>query len=193
DRRLEPSSDPVVQPDEKQKADGDGGDEIAQPGHADHLRLTFSRRGRKFPFFSARTKEARYANSARAASTAPAQRCARSAGGSTGSPARRHQARNSMFPSPPLIGEWVSPMSSNPIDAANPSTDSSTSRWTAGSRTTPDLPTLSRPASNCGLTRATVSPPGASTALRGGKISFSEMNDTSMVAASGRWPSSMSG
>ena len=57
-----------------------------------------------------------------------------------------------------------------------------TAAWTAGSRTTPCLPTSPRPASNCGLTSATTVPSGARQGSSGGRISLSEMNDTSMDA-----------
>ncbi len=49
------------------------------------------------------------------------------------------------------------------------------------SRTTPPLPTFSRPTSNCGFTSATSSPPGSSFGSTAGSTSLSEMKLTSMT------------
>ena len=49
------------------------------------------------------------------------------------------------------------PGAPNPSASAAAATSSTTRAWTAGSRTIPPLPTSSRPASNCGLTSATMS------------------------------------
>jgi len=67
---------------------------------------------------------------------------------------------------------------------------SSTSRCTSGSRTTPFFPTFSRPASNWGLMRQATCPPSFKTRCTAGRINFSEINDTSMLAkssSSGIW------
>ena len=58
------------------------------------------------------------------------------------------------------------------------------SRRSPAARTTPPLPTRSRPSSNCGLTIARTSPPGARTPIAGSTFA-SEMNETSIVARSG--------
>ena len=55
----------------------------------------------------------------------------------------------------------------------------------AGSRTTPFLPTFSRPASNCGLIRQTISAPGFMISKAAGRIFESEMKETSQEAKSG--------
>ena len=62
-------------------------------------------------------------------------------------------------------------------------TRSRTSRWMAGSRTTP-WSVRPWPASNCGLTRATIGRRGASVVATGPRTRSSEMNDTSMTARS---------
>ena len=60
----------------------------------------------------------------------------------------------------------------------------STRRWTAGSRTTPPFASA-RPASNCGLTSATIGPrPSRSTDRIGPRTRPSEMNETSTTARS---------
>ncbi len=61
----------------------------------------------------------------------------------------------------------------------------STSRWTAGSRTTPPLPTCSRPASNCGLTSTRPAVAGAGDSSTGPRATVREMNDTSAVTNDG--------
>ena len=68
--------------------------------------------------------------------------------------------RNSRLPSGPRIGEAISAWAPSPMPRAWSMTRSSTSRWTAGSRTTP-WSVRPRPASNWGLTRATIARPGA--------------------------------
>ena len=62
---------------------------------------------------------------------------------------------------------------------------SSTSTCTARSRTTPPLPTRSRPASNCGLTRARPRYPERRHSSTGPRASVREMNDTSAVTKEG--------
>ncbi len=57
-----------------------------------------------------------------------------------------------------------------------------TSLWICGSATIPFLPTLSLPASNCGLIKATASPFAAKTVFKTGQISFKEIKDTSIQA-----------
>ena len=64
----------------------------------------------------------------------------------------------SNFVPSPLIGENVRSSTSNPVSTAYLNTASITSIWVLFSRTTPFLPTFSRPASNWGLIRAATSP-----------------------------------
>ena len=56
-----------------------------------------------------------------------------------------------------------------------------TSRWVSASRTTPFLPTFSRPASNWGFTRQTPAAWSAVTARATGKMCFREMKETSTL------------
>ena len=73
-----------------------------------------------------------------------------------------------------------------PAAAARP-TAISAPRRSGGSRTTPPLPTRSRPTSNCGLTSARQSNRGAAHASTGGSTFASEMNDTSITIRSGAY------
>ncbi len=72
----------------------------------------------------------------------------------------------------------------NPSASAAAATSSITRACTAGSRTSPPLPTSSRPASNCGFTSATTSAPGARSGTMAGRTCRSEMNETSIVTMS---------
>ena len=60
-----------------------------------------------------------------------------------------------------------------------------TRRQTAGSRTTPPLPTSAGPASNCGLTSTTNSASWVATSTSAGSTDRSEMNDRSATTRSG--------
>ena len=86
-----------------------------------------------------------------------------------------------MFPSGPFTGENVRFLISNPIETAKSITIFITSRCTAGSRTTPCLPTFSLPASNCGFIRHTICPSLARSAFTGPRTFVSEINETSML------------
>ena len=80
-----------------------------------------------------------------------------------------------------LVGRPVT--GSSPRRTACAATDTTVSRWTVGSRTTPSR-TRSRPASNCGLTSATMEPPSAARhEATAASTRRSEMNDTSIVAS----------
>ena len=68
-----------------------------------------------------------------------------------------------------LMGEKSRPAGVKWFAMAYPSAIFSTSRWVAGSRTTPFLPTFSRPASNCGLTRQTPTASGVQMASATGR------------------------
>src|SRR4029079_8481067 len=95
----------------------------------------------------------------------------------------RRWRRNSTFPFAPVIGEVVEAPGVNPTSRAAADTSSTTRAWMDASRMTPLRISL-RPASNCGLTRATTSPPGRSNGGTAGRICRNEMNETSMVTTS---------
>src|SRR5260221_6796720 len=69
----------------------------------------------------------------------------------------RRCRKNSWLPVAPVIGEGVMAIRVKRVAAAASVTRAITASWTAGSVTSPCLPTSSRPASNCGLTSATTS------------------------------------
>ena len=70
---------------------------------------------------------------------------------------------------------------------AERATKTSASRRSPASRTTPPLPILSRPTSNCGLIMANASNPSeAAQASTAGSTLDKEMNDTSATTRSGR-------
>src|SRR6185436_612093 len=95
---------------------------------------------------------------------------------------RRRWSRNSRLPSGPRIGDAISPAGCMPSSIAAAVTSRTTRAWTAGSRTTP-LSVSPLPASNCGLTSPTRSPPaGSNVDTIGASTRRSEMNDTSTVA-----------
>ena len=89
-----------------------------------------------------------------------------------------------MFPSGPRMGEKSMAATVKSAWAAWSRKCSSTSRWTLGSRTTPFLPTFSRPASNWGFTRQTTRPLSFSTPRRAGRMSRREIKETSTLAKS---------
>src|SRR6185437_3099497 len=79
--------------------------------------------------------------------------------------ARAAAMRNSTLPLGPWIGLSVTPCTCQPGCAASHATiRSQTSRCSAGSRTTPPLPTRPLPTSNCGLMSATRRADGAASA-----------------------------
>ena len=80
------------------------------------------------------------------------------------------------------------PLDANPITAAGASCATATiaARRSARSRTTPFLPILSRPTSNCGLTIARQSKRSAAQRSTAGSTFSSEMNDTSATISPGR-------
>ena len=73
----------------------------------------------------------------------------------------------------------------NPVLSVMAVTVSMTSSWTFLSRTTPFLPTFSRPASNWGFIRQTISPPLSRISKAGGRILDREIKETSTEAKSG--------
>ena len=85
----------------------------------------------------------------------------------------------------PRIGDSANPSSSSfSSSVAKRTISSRASRRSASSRTSPPG-ALPLPTSNCGLMSATMRPPGARTSTIGGRISFREMNETSVTAISG--------
>lgn len=93
------------------------------------------------------------------------------------------------IPLRPFNGRKIEPAQENPLSRANPQAARSTSLCVAASRTTPFLPTFSRPASNCGFTRQTPCAPPDVTAFATGNTWRKEMNDTSTLK---NWISSCS-
>ncbi len=78
--------------------------------------------------------------------------------------------KNSRLPVSPVIGDSVIAARTNPTSAAAAAASSTTRVCTLGSRTTPFLPTSARPASNWGLTSATMSAPSRSSGGIRGKM-----------------------
>ena len=98
---------------------------------------------------------------------------------------RRRWSRNSRLPSVPAIGESVSPTRANP--SASAAADDLVDRRVRGPPGRARCPLCrlrARPASNCGLTSATTSAPGASSGGTTGRMWRSEMNETSIVTMS---------
>ena len=95
-----------------------------------------------------------------------------------------------MLPSGPLMGEKDSACAAQPSSfSMKASTSAITSRCTCLSRTTPFLPTRSRPASNCGLMSEMNAPSSPMISAAAGRILVMEMKDTSItpsVGCSGR-------
>ncbi len=89
-----------------------------------------------------------------------------------------------MFPPAPVMGEWVSPRTFKPIPIIKSYIFCITSLCTIGSLTIPFRPTFSRPASNCGLIRAIIFPPGFNKVLATGSTSVREIKATSITAMS---------
>src|SRR5213594_553325 len=96
--------------------------------------------------------------------------------------------KNSRLPFGPRSGEAVTPSTCQPRSTAYRARRATAWRWSAGSRTTPPLPTASRPTSNWGFTSAMTSPRGASTPNTEGRTFSNEMNATSMTASVGCSP-----
>src|SRR6266540_2979867 len=123
----------------------------------------------------------------RRGSSAPSATAAARAASSSGpAPARSHR-NSSTLPEGPGSGEGHTPAAPRPSSAAAAATDRTAPAHARGSRTTPPLPTASLPASNCGLTSSSRSPPGRVAAARAGSTSRSEMNDRSATVRS-TWP-----
>src|SRR5579885_2318992 len=92
--------------------------------------------------------------------------------------------RNSRLPSRPEIGESVIPRTSRGVCSGIQAWSSLRTRaWTAGSLITPPpRSTSALPASNWGLTSATIHAPGASRGTIGGRTRRREINETSITA-----------
>src|SRR5690625_581750 len=104
----------------------------------------------------------------------------------TGSPARarRRCRKYSTFPDGPGSGLATHPRVVRPSSRAARATPTTASSRSAGSRTTPPLPTRSRPTSNWGLIIGSRSPPGRAQRARAGRTSLREMNDRSPTTRS---------
>ncbi len=96
----------------------------------------------------------------------------------------RNPSRNSALPRAPRIGDSSEPSRSRRSSRPSASISSTTRRRVCSDRTTPPRGTSLRPASNCGLTRTTASPPGFTRAITAGRTSRSEMKETSTTARS---------
>src|SRR6185312_8299192 len=97
-----------------------------------------------------------------------------------GGGALRNPSKNSRLPSAPSIGESIAPSSAAPGSwaRAKARTRSSVAARTAGSRITPrPLSASALPASNCGLTRATRTPPGRRKGQTAGRTEVREMKE----------------
>ena len=82
---------------------------------------------------------------------------------SSSAPGQTRCSRNSRLPSVPVIGDSTCPRPSNPSAARHiGNAGARRARARPGPTRYRLLPTSVRPASNCGLTRATTSPPGGS-------------------------------
>src|SRR5581483_3114172 len=96
-------------------------------------------------------------------------------------PASANHTNVSRFPFGPGSSELAYPSTLTQIERAASPTATSAERRAAASRTTPPLPTASRPTSNCGLIRARQSNSGEVQASTEGSTFASEMNETSMT------------
>src|ERR1017187_3110505 len=108
-------------------------------------------------------------------------RAARSSGGADW----RSHRKYSTFPDGPGNGLATTPGTPRPSSSAAAATPATADSRSAGSLTTPPVPTLPRPTSNWGLTSNTKSASGAAQATRAGSTSTSEMNDRSAVTRPG--------
>src|SRR6202030_4616521 len=84
------------------------------------------------------------------------------------SPGNFINARYSRLPAAPSIGDSRVPTTSRPIFCANSTMPATASRRSFSSLTTPPLPTIPLPTSNCGLIRATSSARGPTRASTAG-------------------------
>src|SRR3954468_16425216 len=100
-------------------------------------------------------------------------------------PASASHTNVSRLPLGPGSPLEAKPSTEQPSDAPHAATSTRAARRTAGSRTTPPLPTSSRPASNCGLTMHSASKRSAAHASTAGSTLRSEMNETSQTMTSG--------
>src|SRR6202051_1990487 len=112
---------------------------------------------------------------------------------STGFPVRSIRKNTSTLPAGPRSGERIAPTTTKSSFAIASRTSRTIVARTAGSRTTPPPPSRAGPASNCGLTSATIAPPGARNACARAIIVTTEMNDASIVTKSKGGASAPSG
>ena len=97
--------------------------------------------------------------------------------------------RNSVFPSPPAIGDFMIPYGARLFSIAHEIT-----RWIAAiccflSLTSPPRPIASRPHSNCGLMRAIYTAPSLRMAETAGITRVWEIKERSLTAQSQKQPS----
>src|SRR5882757_7440479 len=95
------------------------------------------------------------------------------------------KARYSRLPAAPSIGDSIAPATSSPSSSANLIIPSTVSRRSFSSRTTPDLPTLPLPTSNCGLISAIISAGDLISGNTAGITRRSEMKLVSIVTRFG--------
>src|SRR5260370_27830142 len=100
------------------------------------------------------------------------------------SPGNFINARYSRFPAAPSIGDSIVPTTSSPIFCANSTIPATASRRSFSSLTTPPLPTLPLPTSNCALINATISARGATSASTAGITSRNEIKLVSILTSS---------
>src|SRR5690606_4453414 len=143
-------------------ADGRG-----PPGVGEQENSTSSVLGQRGPSATARSTSA--------ASSAPA-------------PARSHR-KYSTFPDGPGSGLAVTPFAPSPSSHAVAATPRTASARSSGLRTTPPLPSRSRPTSNCGFTIITRSASGRAHRFSAGSTSPSGMQDRSPTTRSTGSPS----
>ena len=93
-------------------------------------------------------------------------------------------------PCRPASGSARRAATTRPAASAAARTDSTASSRCSWERTTPVLPSRSRPTSNCGLTSSTRSPPGRTRAASFGMTRVSEMKDRSATSRSNGPPRS---
>ena len=112
-------------------------------------------------------------------------RAAARVGTAPGGRPRPSHTNVSRLPAGPGRPDGAKPSTAAPSARARAATDDDRLARSAGSRTTPPLPTRSRPTSNCGLTIARQSKRSAAQASTAGRTLVSEMNETSMTIRSG--------
>src|SRR5581483_872950 len=96
----------------------------------------------------------------------------------------RMHAKNSWFPSAPLMADGNMSVTTRPESATNATIFSCALRCRSGSRTMPPLPTSVRCSSNCGLINARITASGVIKLKALGRIKVSEIKETSITQRS---------